>query len=303
MCDGFDSKKIKVGHRPKYSRWYFEGGSTKGYAYPFTIRTLMDYHIINYDDLKHTAGTSAGSLAAFLCAAKVRPETMVKMMGKDFSELLDDAWGVTIDAWNFIQKYGVCPGDSLESWLRTLIMKATGNGQCTFKMLKRETGVSLHVPALNLNTSNLVWFDSEKTPHEPIYFALKASMALPGVYQPVPYRGDLLSDGGSLVNLPDLPGGHGIELGFMLKEAKEGQRMDINGLGAFWMSVAAARSKMLSKMYVSKSLWSNTVEILTGDVSCLDFDLSDLQKRSLEVAGRNGAKKFMMKKGWMECAE
>ncbi|HHE64466.1 MAG TPA: hypothetical protein ENL09_00400, partial [Bacteroidetes bacterium] len=55
----------------------------------------------------------------------------------------------------------------------------------------------LYITATDLKTQKMVVFD-----HGPLYIAMRASSAIPGVFDPVEYKGMLLVDGGVLTNYP-----------------------------------------------------------------------------------------------------
>lgn len=279
-----------------YTHLYFEGGGVKGYAYPHTLRVLETEGVVKRSQVKVCAGSSAGAAAAFLYAAGLSTKEISKLTDIDFSKFMDDSIGYIRDLIRLNNDWGFYKGEALTKWLKSLVKKATGNEDATFEFLLKTARRKLYVTAFNVNTAELFWFSPTTTPKVPIWLGLRASMSIPGIFVPVKYKDYILTDGGWMSNLPNLPG-TGCELGFRLVSDMDCQAIrKIESFSDFLNAHIDGHMKQQEKLHITADLWNNMVNIKTGTIGATDFDLSPAQKRYLEIQGEFGAYEFIRRK-------
>lgn len=184
------------------------GGGARGFAHISVLRTIEDLRI----PIDCIAGTSMGSLVGGLYASGMSVEAMEELVvSTDWKRLFDDAlarpertFRRKQDDRDALATLGVGVG-------RRGIRIAPGllQGERILAMFERSTlGVSaledfdqLPIPyravATDLNTGQAVVLD-----HGSLAMAMRASMSLPGVFQPVEIDGRVLLDGGLANQVP-----------------------------------------------------------------------------------------------------
>ena len=154
------------------------GGAARGFAHVGVIRVLEQEKI----PVDMVVGTSVGSLIGAIYAADLSSfdlEWTAFQLEKD--DLFD--FGVM----NAITGMGFAKGDKLETWVKSHI-KTTD-----IENLK----LPFAAVATDLNWGYKVVLDRGSVAR-----AIRASAAIPGVFQPVQHQGKILVDGGVVDNIP-----------------------------------------------------------------------------------------------------
>jgi predicted acylesterase/phospholipase RssA len=93
------------------------------------------------------------------------------------------------------QQYGLDSGaDVLAIFERTLQLCGLARGT-TMSELRRATGRTLIVCGANITRGEAEYFCADRTPDMPVALALRISMSVPVIYQPVRHNGDMYVDG------------------------------------------------------------------------------------------------------------
>lgn len=154
------------------------GGAARGFAHVGVIRILEQEKI----PLDLIVGTSVGSLIGAIYAADTRSfELEWTAFQLEKEDLFD--FGVL----NAVAGMGFAKGDKLEAWVKSHI-KTT-----SIENLK----IPFAAVAADLNWGTKVVLD-----RGPVARAIRASAAIPGVFQPVQHQGKILVDGGVVDNIP-----------------------------------------------------------------------------------------------------
>ena len=150
------------------------GGAARGLAHLGVLKVLIEEKI----PIDFIAGVSVGSIVAAGFAA-----------GLSMEQLIQQAESVT---WKHLSRWslslqGFNRNDRMADWLESLLPVST------FEELK----VPLRVLATDLRTGKPVVLE-----RGPLFPAIRASCAIPGLYVPVEVNGYLLADGYLTCNLP-----------------------------------------------------------------------------------------------------
>jgi len=154
------------------------GGAARGFAHVGVIRVLEQEKI----PIDMVVGTSVGSLIGAIYAADLSSfdlEWTAFQLEKD--DLFD--FGVM----NAITGMGFAKGDKLEAWVKSHI--------------KTTDIENLKLPFAAVAT-DLNWGYKVVLDHGSVGRAIRASAAIPGVFQPVQHQGKILVDGGVVDNIP-----------------------------------------------------------------------------------------------------
>jgi NTE family protein len=153
------------------------GGAAKGIAHIGVLKAMEELDLLP----SYVAGTSAGALVGGLYASGMSPAEMEKVaVGLDrseFSKLLDITWA----------KGSLVAGRRVEEFLHNLV------GDVRIE----ELAIPFIATAVDINTG--VGFHFVKGP---LVDAIRASIAIPGVFEPLVANGGYLVDGGLRQNLP-----------------------------------------------------------------------------------------------------
>ncbi len=154
------------------------GGAARGFAHVGVIRALEQEKI----PIDLVVGTSVGSLIGAIYAADVDSFNLEWTAFKLEKDDLFDYGVITA-----VMGMGLAKGEKLEEFVKSRVKVAT------IENLK----IPFAAVAADLNWGTKVVID-----RGPVAKAVRASAAIPGVFQPVTHLGKLLVDGGVVDNIP-----------------------------------------------------------------------------------------------------
>lgn len=188
----------------------FEGGGVKGIAFAGAIEVLERQGILS--GIRRVAGTSAGAITATLLALGCTTKKLGHILATtNFNDFMDTGWGGRIaGAIRLVRKYGLYRGEALATWMREHIQDLAGDGDLTFRELKRKVEArekgfrDLYVVGTDLSAQDCKIYsaESEHTPNIPIWEAVRTSMSIPLVFMAMARKGKILVDGGVSYNYP-----------------------------------------------------------------------------------------------------
>jgi NTE family protein len=176
----------------------FQGGGALGMAHLGAWQEVeKQFKIIG------VAGTSSGSIVAALCAAGFTPVHAIDL----FHQL---NWSDYVNQQNFlrllIKRDAYSDGNRFHNWLREQLGKHSGKPHdVTFAQLNESQKIYLAIIACDLNAPEKpVLFDQKTEANTAVSFAVRASISIPGLFEPMERRDkrQVLVDGGILVNFP-----------------------------------------------------------------------------------------------------
>ena len=103
---------------------------------------------------------------------------------------------------NFLMIKGLSNSNEFVEFIRYLMKNKTNNPDITFKEVYDIYGINLQIGVSNLTQYKFELFNYKNKPNLPIVLAIKASIAIPFLYEPVIIDNDIYCDGGLLNNLP-----------------------------------------------------------------------------------------------------
>lgn len=299
-------EKIPFANRPK--NLVFSGGGIKGIAYLGAIKAIEEKNLLS--EIKGYAGASAGAITAALLAIGMTSEELNRyMIDFNYNMLLKKS-NVNIEkivenpkhlldpiiagivAYDEVLHKGLCDGTYFMRWLTRLFnIKGFGVGT-TFKQLYDATGNNLKIALCNVSYGKTVIANYEHTPDMPVINSVRASMAIPFVYWPFEWEGDIYVDGGTMYNYPielfDRDWERDQTLGFLLS-AKEQifkpKRKDDENLCQHIGCVYEALMNVDYEYCFRMNNQIRTVFIDTKDVNVLEFNVSKEDKNKLIQEG------------------
>jgi predicted acylesterase/phospholipase RssA len=152
--------------------------------------------------VKEVIGISAGSLFALLWALGYTPaEIEALALNFDFN-ILQSVEPESV--LQFVETFGLDTGVAIERLVVSILKQKGFGADATFRDIYRGSSMKFRCYATELQTCRIREFSTDATPNVAVRFAVRASMSLPFLYEPVKEEstGILLMDGGLLHNLP-----------------------------------------------------------------------------------------------------
>ncbi|MDB6095894.1 MAG: hypothetical protein JWM09_172 [Francisellaceae bacterium] len=184
----------------------FEGGGVKAIGYIGALCAANRFGLL--EKVERTIGTSSGSIMALMIALDYSiSEIIDKFNNTNFSSFEDYSYSCLTMARN-IQARGLCKGQVLFEWIQSIIEAKLGQKNITFKeveQLKKTTHPQLkdlYVVVSNISTGYPEVVSKEFNNNWSLALAVKASMAIPGLYKAVKVNGQTYNDGGICLNYP-----------------------------------------------------------------------------------------------------
>jgi len=242
------------------------GGAARGFAHIGVIRVLEQEHI----PVNLIVGTSVGSLIAALYAAE---GDSFDLEWTAFQLTQDDIFDFRL--MNTVVGMGYAKGDRLEAWVKS--------------KLKDDRIEKLKIPFAAVAT-DLNWGKRVVLDKGPVSRAVRASSAIPGVFEPVQHVGKILVDGGVIDNIPiDVAREKGADLVIAVDISENVGNTNItNALDVVLQSTNIMFAENVAHLRGGADV---LVEPKVGGVAMLDFS----QKKLCMQAGMEAARKMMPK--------
>ena len=241
------------------------GGAARGFAHVGVIRALEQEKI----PIDLVVGTSVGSLIGAIYAADV---SSFDLEWTAFQLERDDLFDFGV--MNAVTGMGFAKGDKLEAWVKGHIKTAN------IENLK----IPFAAVATDLNWGYKVVLDSGSVAR-----AIRASAAIPGVFQPVQHQGKILVDGGVVDNIPiSVAKAKGADLVIAVDISGNLGNTNITNL----VDVSLQAANIMFALNVEQSKKDADILITPagiGDIGMLDFT----QKKRCMQAGIEATKQAM----------
>jgi NTE family protein len=240
------------------------GGAARGFAHIGVIRTLEQEKI----PVDLVVGTSVGSLIGAIYAAD---RNSFELEWTAFQLQKEDLFDFGV--LSTVAGMGFAKGDKLEAWVKGHIKPAN------IEQLK----IPFAAVATDLNWGQKVVLDRGSVAR-----AVRASSAIPGVFQPVQHQGKILVDGGVVDNIPiSVARARGADIVIAVDISANVGNTDITNL--LGVSLQAANIMFALNVEHSKKDADVLISPAIGDVGTLDFT----QKKRCMAAGIVAAQQSM----------
>jgi len=267
-------------------RLLFSGGGLRIIAFLGALQVLQEQELLTC--VREFCGVSAGAFISTMLALKYSLSEIQRICFEyDFSNLRNLEPETMLE---FIETFGVDPGDKLEFLIHTILKHKNLQPTATFKELP-----NLRIWASDIQQASLVEFSARLTPNISISFGLRASMAFPLYYIPLkhPKTGHLLADGGIYDNYPILslnPKEQEETLGFVFEFSK--YPVDIPDVSKY-ISMLFSGYYMPSYQALIRQHRNKTIVIPCGEFPALHFEATLKEKMALMMCGQKAVKIFL----------
>jgi predicted acylesterase/phospholipase RssA len=176
------------------------GGGPSGVAYAGILKALTDYNILKRDELNEIITTSVGIVFTILYLLDYTILQIEKLvLEADITKMLnmDD---LEID--NLLVKFGLFSNQQIGDSISSFIRHKTQKNDLTLKELYDLSSIMLTVKVYNVDKGKTEYFDYKNTPDIGLVKLSMMTTAIPYLFQPVEYEGDLYVDGGLKGHFP-----------------------------------------------------------------------------------------------------
>jgi NTE family protein len=288
----------------EYENLVIEGGGVLGIAYLGALKELYEDQTIN--KIKCFAGSSIGAIVALILSIRCQYDRLSELiLNLNLSEFKDRSW-IIPDIARFFNNFGFYKGDKLLSFIQDILKQNADNANITFKEIYDKYETKLVITGTNLSKGNVSYFSYEHTPDMSVALACRISASVPYFFQSVLYNKDYYVDGGILNNYPINVFDHESQqpnmktLGLkLISEAdinmEKGNMAPITNLKNFSQNLINSVQSQSLKIYVKSDDWKRTVPIYTGNLSFLNFNLTNEEKLFLVNEGSKAIKLYKSK--------
>lgn len=297
-----------IPNKPTIENLVFRGGGVKGIAYCGALRVLSEQGML--DNVKRYAGSSAGAITAALLAVGYTIEEMENTFRTlDMLQFKDSKGSLIAKAERLYKKFALYEGNYFFTWMTGCIEKKT-NPNITFKELKETFGKELVIVGACISHMEVVYFNYKEFPDMPIRDALRISMSIPIMFEPVRIQDHVYVDGGLADNFPLFvfdseenttscrhANVNMKTLGMFLQENKtrEAVTRDINKIKDFMECLLDTVKLRIATLAIKPGDSERTMYIQTHHIRATDFDISEDEKNLLYDEGQKAARLFVAK--------
>ena len=176
------------------------GGGPSGVAYAGILKALTDYNILKRDELNEIITTSVGIIFAILYLLDYTILQIEKIvLETDLTKLLntDD---LEID--DLLVKFGLFSNQQIGDSISSFIRHKCDKNDLTLKELYDLSSIKLTVKVYNVDRGKTEYFEYKNTPDISLIKLSMMTTAIPYLFQPVEFEGDLYVDGGLKGHFP-----------------------------------------------------------------------------------------------------
>ena len=271
----------------------FKGGFIKGLTFVGALEEYIKYD--NIDNIKYIGGTSAGSIIATLLASNHTVNDINYILYNiDWSKLKDGNFGCIRNTIRLFTKYGYHKGYFFEKFMNKVLFKKYNMKTITFKQLFEITKKHLKMVGTNITKGETIYMDYIHTPDMPVAKAVRISLSIPFIFEPVKINNELYVNteitNNSDVGMFDDVEGFNI-IAFDLKETNSyvKKKFCLKTFIQSILKIGATKSiQTESNVHICKIFEDSIIDATR-------FDLVKEEKDYLKLIGRNAFIKFLYK--------
>lgn len=273
-------------YKPKKSIIILSGGGFKGIAHIGVFKALEETKNIKY--IKTFVGTSIGS---FICSLYVIGYNSNDLF--DIVNLLHLNKTKNINFENLFMYYGFDNGDKIEIIIKKLLKAKNYNENATLLDVYRITNKRLILSTTCINSTSVKYLSHTNFPTLSLWKAIRMSISIPFYFTPVLHKKKLYIDGACMDNYPIHIFKHMLNkvFGVYLFENKNNKK-NIKNLETYTFSIIDCLMKGVDCNSI-KGYEKYTIILNTNNISVLDYNLSNYQKKNLLNIGYENTLNFI----------
>ena len=281
--------------RKQYSNIAFEGGGIKGIAYVGVLKAFNDLNISH--SLSHFIGTSVGSIFALLMSCRCSNDEIDIYSKKLFTELTKVNHNIFVKCFNLLKYDGLYDNINIYNAINDFFTNKYNVQKMTFSELYKLTSNELIIVGTCLSTRKVYYFNYVNNPDMEVAKAIQISTCVPIFYKTVEYNNMDFADGGIVLNFP-VNYFDKNTIGICFKDNDVNKHY--SGLVSLMEVIEDTQLSMNISLSMKNQKPRDLVIIDTGDISFLDFNISQEQIDTLEQTGYDTTKKKLSYISWTE---
>jgi NTE family protein len=262
------------------------GGGIKGIALLGGLHALYKLNILK--DITTFAGTSVGSLIAFLIILKYTPIDIFNFI-KDYD--LNKLKGVSITT--LLDSYGLDTGEKIMKLIEDFMIKKNINIHLTLLDLFNLTNKIFYITVVNVNKQKVEYLSHITHPQLEVIKAVRMSISIPFIFTPVKYNDCMYIDGGCIDNYPIVLFNDQLDnvIGLCTTENVDNIKK-MSSINDYAFNVLLSLINGITETSIKK-YEKYTVQIIINNYTTIDFDLSyDVKKQLFDIGYNTLMKKF-----------
>lgn len=261
----------------------FSGGGVRGYSYVGVLQEL-ERAGVSLQQLKGCGGTSIGALIATLVCVGF---SVNELRNELLSVHARDKIGLSFTT--LMTKFGLDSGSTLLHYVDDLIKSKTGKAGTTFA----EVDKKLVIIGCDLNNNLELVFDRERTPDLSVAAACQMSMAVPGLFAPVNFRGVMVVDGGLKNNFPLQYFPEHTTLGVRVSWPQASKLTSVDQVLARTIYCILTDAEEMQWKTLTPLQRDRTITVQVGDLSTIELYLTREQKHSIIHQGVLAVRRYV----------
>jgi NTE family protein len=235
--------------------------SGSGTLYPVHVGGILRLAEAGYE-ISEVCGTSGGAIVAAALGTGYKPNTeLVKMIKATLPHKHNV---IKPSLWTLFWRWGLIKSKDLESVMNEYLALRLG-----------DTVIPTHIVAANIDTKTHRIFNSKDDPDFSLAKAVRTSISIPFVFEPIKIDGQLYVDGGVAANFPlDIFGtGKGV-VGFRVRGKKTAAEKKISNIKDYTSAVLDTLIETNMKEHIEDAIFAKTI-FLESEHDSLNFNISD----------------------------
>lgn len=279
------------------------GGGVKGLGSSAALKAMNNLDKMKY--IEKVCGTSVGSMVAMLVACKCSNAEIDKYMECFWKELTNLPEGMLQQGYNIYEKMGLHDNKNIYDIVEKLLTEKYSVKKMTLKQFYDLTKVEYTAVTTNLTTRKANFMNYKTEPDLEVAKAVQMSTAVPVFFIQVKWHGQVFCDGGAVENFAleyydDKSGRFNDEtLGFHFKGTCP-EKYKVNNVLQLLEGIEDAEITNNELQSIQNYDERFIIEIDTGSIDALDFDISKKDKEMLYTNGYNAAINFFVKLDQLE---
>jgi NTE family protein len=274
-------------NKMEYDTICMSGAGIKGFSFIGALDYLNKKKFINTDNIKNWAGTSIGSIIAYVFVCGFSIIEMVNFIIEfDFTKINPD---ISID--NIFNNHGISDGKRAEFILRSFIQHKFNVNDITFSELYKLTNKTLLIIGTNFTHSREEVFSHNTTPDMSVITAVRISMSIPVFFTPVLYNNCYYVDGSIKNNFPINYCNKYTTIGLYVRNNNDTCNNEISSIVSIILGCANILADTINHKDIH--LCDTIIQIDNYKHEMVNFDFTIDTKMKLLKLGHKYAKKFI----------
>jgi predicted acylesterase/phospholipase RssA len=292
--------KLEKATQKQFKNIALAGGGICGLSYTTAFKAMNNLDKMKY--IEKVIGVSIGSLMGVLVACKCTNKEIDDYTVQFWKELTNLPESTFQQALNFYEKLGLHDNKNIYNVVDKLLHEKYGKHKMTLKQFYEKSGVEFTTVVTNLTTRKANYMNYITQPDLEVAEAVKMSTAIPFFFVQVKWHDVDFCDGGAMDNFPidyyDFMSGEFNDktIGFHF-QSTDCDTTTYKNDSVLKIMESLEDAEITNNEIQSIQQYDKRfiIEIDTGKIGSIDFNITEAQKQFLLMSGYNSTIKFFAK--------